>query len=212
MRGYLVIGLVMAASACTASSGGKDDTDVAGDTDTIGGDTDTSGTDTDVAGDTDLPSDTDALADCAADADLGALTLNNGDLIVGDSWYTFYQSLNDDLLPDFFQIEVYGNTTQFPGLPETGTFEISGENAQYTSCGVCVLLLADVDGDGIAGQTYLATSGSVTLTQTGPALVGTYSDLVFERVEIDPDTYVSATVGECASFSSGGTFTSAAPR
>lgn len=205
MRGWAVLGLVMAVTACTASGDGKDDTDVAGDTDTTGGDTDVVGDDTDVIGDTDV------LADCTVDADLGSLVLTDGGMVIGDSWYNFYQAINDDLLPDFFQIEVYGDTMQFPGLPEPGTYEISGDNAQYAGCGVCVLLLADVDGDGIASHTFLATSGSVTLTETGPGLVGTYSDLVFEEVEVDGETYVSTPVGECASISASGVFTGVAP-
>ncbi len=205
MRVWSVLGLVVATSACTASGGGKDDTDVAGDTDVIGGDTDVAVDDTDAAGDTDV------LTDCAADADLGSLALTDGGMVIGDSWYTFYQAINEDPQADFFQIEVYGDTTQFPGLPEPGTYEIAGDNAQYASCGVCVFILADTDGDGIPSRTYLATSGTVTLTETGPGLVGTYSDLVFEEVAIDSATYVSTPVGECTTMSASGVFTGVAP-
>lgn len=205
MRGWMWFGVAVAMSACTSSGGGKDDTDVAvDDTDTVGGDTDVVVEDTDI-GDTDVP------GDCAVDADLGALALNDGAMIIGDDWYTFYQAINDDLLPDFFQIEVYGGTSQFPGLPEPGTYDLSGDNAQYSTCGVCVLLLADSDGDGIPSETYLATSGTVTLTQTGPGLVGVYTDLVFEQVEIDSETYISTPVGECATTSSAGAFSGVAP-
>jgi hypothetical protein len=51
----------------------------------------------------------------------------------------------------------------------------------------------------------------VTLTETGPGLVGTYSDLVFEEVLIDTETYESTVTGECASVSASGVFTGVAP-
>lgn len=204
MRSWLWLGIVMAATACTSSGGDKSDTDV--------DDTDAVVADTDVAvDDTDAPGDTDVVDACLVGDDLGELALNDGAVITGDDWYTVYQAINDDTLPDYFQVELYGGTDQFPGLPEPGTYELSGANAQYSSCGVCVLLLADVDGDGIPSQVFLATSGTVTVTSVASTVSGTYSNLVFEAVEIDPNSYVSTPAGECASASASGSFSAVVP-
>jgi hypothetical protein len=63
-----------------------------------------------------------------------------------------------------------------------GTYQITGADAGYTTCGLCVHIIADL----VAGQGpskfYFADSGSVTLTSTGP-VNGSATNLHFNEID-----------------------------
>ena len=46
----------------------------------------------------------------------------------------------------------------------TGTFQLAGDELNYRTCGLCVLIYENVDANDAYRGVYLATSGTVTLT------------------------------------------------
>jgi len=109
--------------------------------------------------------------------------------------------------PDLLDIELYAGTATFgSGDVATGTYNLTNET-QYSTCGACVMVWpqATVDGSGNVTPVdqYLATSGSITLTSVGPAgtgmLTGTVSNVAFQHVTIDPNSFMSTPDGNCTS-------------
>ena len=95
--------------------------------------------------------------------------------------------LNSEATPDALELQLYAGLGAFPMQITTGTFEITGAELNFATCGVCPLILADLDAGGVAtGGVYLATGGTVTITSLRPNLAFEVSDLTFEHVEIDP--------------------------
>ena len=82
-----------------------------------------------------------------------------------------------------------------------------GDEAQYSTCGVCVLLVANVSPAVAAARApddpdadYLATAGTVEIISVDPTFEVRLHDLEFTRVDIDDSTYQSTpTADGCAS-------------
>jgi hypothetical protein len=69
---------------------------------------------------------------------------------------------------DSFFIKLVATKGVFTGGLATGTFTISGADAGYSTCGLCVHIIADiVTGQG-PSKFYFANEGTVTLTSTAP--------------------------------------------
>lgn len=73
-----------------------------------------------------------------------------------------------------------------------GTYTITGADAAYSTCGVCLTILADVTQSGSGssatfniGAFYTADSGSITLTNTTGTLAGSLSSVHFIHVGKD---------------------------
>lgn len=85
---------------------------------------------------------------------------------------------------DQLYIKLNAGQGAFSGGLATGTYTITGADATFTNCGLCISIVADI----VAGQGptkfYAATAGSVTLTVTEPP-VGTATDLQFTEVSLD---------------------------
>ncbi len=71
--------------------------------------------------------------------------------------------------PDVLVVELWDDFGVFAGGPaKTGTFQLTGEETDYDTCGVCVLLLANTVDD-TQEKMLLATSGTVTVTSIATA-------------------------------------------
>src|ERR1700712_731969 len=70
-------------------------------------------------------------------------------------------NLNADAAPDGIRLELYRNSGALTAIAP-GTYQITGDDAQYKTCGVCVRIFADITQT--SADDYLATSGVVTLT------------------------------------------------
>lgn len=85
-------------------------------------------------------------------------------------------------------LELWNELTVFSGgsiVP--GVYEITGDELQYASCGICLML--EIDRDGMdANDVYMATGGTVEITAVSPNIVGTASNITFQHVNIDPET------------------------
>jgi hypothetical protein len=97
-------------------------------------------------------------------------------------------ALNMD--PDSVQIELWDG---YGGLVEglkAGTYMISGEDTDYTTCGVCVMVYANgmpwpEEGEP-QGDWYMATSGTVELTSVSGKLTGSLTNATL-RHQVNPD-------------------------
>ena len=71
--------------------------------------------------------------------------------------------------PDVVHVELWDGYGAFTGTAaHAGTFTIAGDETDYDTCGVCVLMLADVTNN-TPTKLLLATSGTVTITAVGTA-------------------------------------------
>ena len=107
---------------------------------------------------------------------------------------------------DELQIELWSGYGALTGGFATGTYEITGDELQYFTCGVCVFINADREGEDYV-EDYFATGGSLTLTSVNGNLTGSIDGITFEHVTIDQDG-MSAPAGDgCESVVTSATFT-----
>jgi hypothetical protein len=100
----------------------------------------------------------------------------------------------DQLVLELFKLD----GTPFAADIVPGTYMLSGVNAQYMTCYVCLLIETQVPGSGEV-QFYLGTSGTVDITSVSPNLTATGADVTLQHVSIDPQTYVSTPASACTS-------------
>ena len=77
------------------------------------------------------------------------------------------------------------------GIIQPGTYQITGEELDFATGGVCVRIATNVSSAG-QDDDYFATGGTVTITEAGSAvggtLTGTLTNITFHHVTIDPQT------------------------
>lgn len=110
-----------------------------------------------------------------------------------------YADITDAASPDEVQLELYRGSGAFAGAPiAVGTYHLRGDETQYATCGVCVLLvanrtpaLAPAHATDDPDATYLATGGTVEIVRLEPELQVELRDVTFARVDIDDESYTS---------------------
>jgi hypothetical protein len=113
---------------------------------------------------------------------------------------TYIGALNDD--QDQVVIQLYRGFSVFTtGAIQPGTYEISGDELNYASCGVCVRMFADrLNGGGHPLQDMMATGGTLVVTAVGEAGSGVFQaelkNASFEHVHIDGMSFESTPVGD----------------
>lgn len=121
------------------------------------------------------------------------------------------QDPTDVLFIDFFTgYEPFG-TMQAPTAVVPGTYQLTGAQLDYETCGVCVTMgtnatMAGYDDD------YMVTGGTVTVTAVGDAVGETLtlsvSNLQMQHVNIDPQSGATTSANDgCTTSISGATFT-----
>lgn len=105
----------------------------------------------------------------------------------------------DALFVDFYSGYAPFGTAAAPTPLVTGTYQISGDQLNFATCGVCVTAAAKVvQGGGNSGD-FMATGGTVEVTAAANSVGGTLTlkvtNLTFEQVTIDKDTLESTPVG-----------------
>lgn len=109
-----------------------------------------------------------------------------------------------DARPDYVQVELWDGYGPFAqGVAQPGTYTIAGNNADYRTCGVCVVIFADVDVmTDNATRLLVASSGSVVVRAAGSA-AGQMLDVDVTAVSfVEADLETSAPVAnppDCAS-------------
>jgi hypothetical protein len=117
----------------------------------------------------------------------------------GEVQKVIYQALlNDDT--DLLVVELFDHFGVFAGGLRTGIFELTGEELDYATCGVCIRVFGDIGPLGDVRQVFMATSGTVEIREVGLSqnghLQATLIDLTFEHVNIDPRTFESTPVND----------------
>jgi hypothetical protein len=113
------------------------------------------------------------------------------------------QATSAQATPDDVYIELWDNYGVFAGgHAKTGTFTISGVETDLDTCGLCVMILANVSNN-TATKTMLATSGSVTITSVGTAsgqqTKAIINNASFVEVQNVNNDYVPVTSSNCTS-------------
>jgi hypothetical protein len=114
----------------------------------------------------------------------------------------FTGGLDTNTPGDYLFIDLYQDYGAFTGSDiGSGTFTISGEDATYSTCGVCVTIAAQADTT-MVDDWYMATGGIVTLTSVSGQLTGSVQNLSFRRVATDVnggpgDTPLDGPSGAC---------------
>lgn len=176
--------LALCLVACGGDSdGGGNTVDAGGSTVDAGGSTvDAGGSSVDAASGADA-----SPAACQADQDYGMATLADqyAEGAVMTSIY-FDGALNADAAPDLLSFELRPMGVFASGIA-AGTYTLEGAELDPATCGLCVLLVADVSDTREPGF-YLATGGMVEITSVSPRLTGKATNLQFEREPFDGGT------------------------
>jgi hypothetical protein len=90
---------------------------------------------------------------------------------------------------DSLFLRLAANKGAFSGGLKTGTFSITGPDADYNGCGLCTTIIADiVTGQG-PSKFFFADAGSVTLTATTPP-AGSMSNVHLREVNFMTGVFV----------------------
>ena len=104
--------------------------------------------------------------------------------------------INSDAAPDVATILLFDGFGVFapmgPIPPGQQTIQITGDEAQFQTCGACILAGTDADAEGNFMDDYLVTSGTLNITSvTNQRIEGTITNATFTHVDIDGMTAVS---------------------
>ncbi len=91
-------------------------------------------------------------------------------------------------LPDLIEIELWDGLGAFEGgAVEPGTSEISGDEAQVVTCGVCLYIYSDatvVEGEIVdSAKDYIATGGSITVDTVTGNFTGSLDGITFTEID-----------------------------
>lgn len=188
---YFLIPLV--ALACGSSNKNKKDSGPIGDDDD----------------DIDAPVTQDCLADSSYTYTQGSNAFASSQGVGSARFMGAGDVLNADALFDALDLEFYGGVGTFGSGITAQNITLTGDELDYATCAMCVLVYADFDqnaGSGVdpVSQYYMATGGQVNITSTGTEgsaattgnLTLTATNLAFEHVTIDSSTFESTAVGD----------------
>lgn len=145
----------------------------------------------------------DAPVECQADTAYGNPTL--ADVLAGRDLDTNPESeyFNGSMNMDFDDLTIelykgYGVFTKGEIVPTS--VQLTGDEADYFTCGACVLIYANWDRDAeTAEMVYLAIGGTLDITQVSPNITGTLLNASFIHVDIDSDGASTPSPDACAS-------------
>ncbi len=117
----------------------------------------------------------------------------------------------DVLFVDFYTGYTPFGTQAAPTAVLPGTYQLTGEQLDFETCGVCVTLGTNATADAYEDD-YMVTGGTVVVAAVGDAvgetLTLTLSNLELEHVTIDPQSGATSSVGDgCGTPIANATFT-----
>lgn len=144
----------------------------------------------DAAVQTDAP----AMTNCLVSANYGDLGTKTGTAgMMGGVTATF--TLDAGPPRDTFFLKLVTGKGVFAGGINPGTYTITGDDADYNNCGLCVHIIADIVSGVGPTKFYFANAGSVMLTSTSAPIAGSATNLTFREVDIAS----GSPIGTCAS-------------
>ena len=104
--------------------------------------------------------------------------------------------INSDATPDVATVLLFDGFGAFAAMGPipsgAQTIQITGEEAQFASCGACILAGTDADAQGNLMDDYLVTSGTLNITSvSNQRIEGTITNATFTHVDIDMMTAMS---------------------
>lgn len=100
----------------------------------------------------------------------------------------FLGAMNSD--PDAMALFLFAGYGGFGsgGDIANGTYQITGDDAAWSTCGICLVIATDIDmSSGTPKDFYTATSGTVTLTSVSGHIAGSVSNAQFVHVAAGSD-------------------------
>ena len=127
---------------------------------------------------------------CDIEKDYGSLGAVDGTATIPDDGIIDYTTLLDQgTLPDELHIQLFDGLGVFAdGVAAPGTYELTGDELNYSTCGACVLIFENPASANDYRGVYMATGGTVTITEVSPKLVGTLKNVSFQHVTLDQDS------------------------
>ena len=92
---------------------------------------------------------------------------------------------------DTFFIKLEPNRGVFSGGVQPGTYTIAGADAGFSTCGLCVNIVADIVSGSGPSKFYFADMGSVTLTSTTTPVSGSATGVRLREVDIGSGQFVT---------------------
>ncbi len=90
---------------------------------------------------------------------------------------------------DIVSMEIWNGYGVFENSPiAVGTYEITGTELSFDTCGVCAFLYADVVDENNPGDQYFATGGTVEITSIEGNFTATLTNVTYAHANIDPET------------------------
>lgn len=155
-----------------------------------------------------LLADADPQARCLIPASYGALGTRTGSPDVTTA-NTLSVALDPGPPKDDFFVKLVAGKGAFTGAaPKTGTFDLTGADASFTNCGLCIDLVADITTTGPT-KFYYADAGMVTLTSadatgaTPSKIAGSAQNLHFVETNLDGTPVPSGCTATIASITFG---------
>jgi len=189
-RLLLAVLAISTAAACAADDLGSPDVDAA-------------------AGD-DAPT----ASGCTVAAELGDLGARDGTPMASGAAGSRIVSVSmtvatDGNTRDALFVQLKGGKGAFAaGDPVPGTYPITGADADYATCGVCVTIIGDIIAGQGPTQFYFATGGAVTITSASGRLTGSVSNLDLGELDLGTSALVP---GGCTSHVGAASFDEALP-
>lgn len=136
-----------------------------------------------------LPDAAEPIGACSAPSSFASLgSLRSGIAETGasaDGDYDLYWGPLEPGMPgDHISIELWEGFGPFAAGLRTGTFTLAGDDTDYAVCGVCALIATDWDGADYV-DTYMAESGTITVSSITGSITGTLSNVSFRHVVLD---------------------------
>ena len=128
---------------------------------------------------------------CLITGNYGALGSLTGTRAMTATATTATMTLDPGPPRDTFFIKLEPNRGVFAGGVMPGTYTIGGADAGFSTCGLCVNIVADIVTGTGPTKFYFADSGSVTLTSTTTPVAGSAQNVHLREVDISSGQFVA---------------------
>jgi hypothetical protein len=128
---------------------------------------------------------------CLVLGDYGALGSLTGTRAMTATATTATMTLDPGPPRDTFFVKLEPNRGVFAGGVMPGTYTIGGADAGFSTCGLCVNIVADIVSGVGPTKFYFADTGSVTLTSTTMPVTGSAENVHLREVNISTGEFVT---------------------
>jgi hypothetical protein len=128
---------------------------------------------------------------CLIMGDYGALGSLTGTRAMTATATTATMTLDPGPPRDTFFVKLEPNRGVFASGVMPGTYTIGGVDAGFSTCGLCVNIVADIVSGVGPTKFYFADSGSVTLTSTTTPVAGSAQNVHLREVDISSGEFVT---------------------